>query len=42
MLGETVTKALCKVKFAKLAMSVFIQDTGLDESRSVADEAGAA
>jgi hypothetical protein len=39
MLADALTKALCEVKFAK---SIFIQDTRLDQSESVEDQASAA
>jgi len=42
MLADALTKALCEVKFAKFAKSIFIQDTRLDESESVKDQASAA
>jgi len=42
MLANALSKALCEVKLAKLAKSMFIQDTRLDQSGSVEDQASAA
>jgi hypothetical protein len=42
MLADALTKALCEVKFAKFAKSICIQDTRLDHSGSVEDQASAA
>jgi hypothetical protein len=42
MLAGALTKALCEVKIAKFAKSIFIQDTRLDQSGSVEDQASAA
>jgi hypothetical protein len=42
MLADALTKALCNVKFAKFAKSILIQDTRLDQSGSVEDQASAA
>ena len=42
MLADALTEALCEVKFAKLAKSILIQDTRLDQSGSVEDQASAA
>jgi len=42
MLGDALTKALREVKFAKFAKSILIQDTRLDQSGSVEDQASAA
>jgi hypothetical protein len=42
MLADALTKVLCQVKSAKFAKSIFIQDTQLDQSGSVEDQASAA
>jgi hypothetical protein len=42
MLADALTKALCEVKFEKCAKSILIQDTRLDQSGSVEDQASAA
>ena len=42
MLADALTKALCEVEFAKFAKSILIQDTRLDQSGSVEDQANAA
>ena len=42
MLADALTKALCEVKFATFAKSILIQDTRLDQSGSVEDQASTA
>jgi hypothetical protein len=42
MLADGLTKALCEVKFAKFEKSILIQDTRLDQIRTVEDQARAA
>ena len=42
VLADALTEALCKVEFAELATSILIQDTRLDQSRSVEEQAKAA
>jgi hypothetical protein len=41
MLGDVLSKALCEEKFARIEKRVFIQDTPLNQSGSVEDQASA-
>jgi hypothetical protein len=42
MHADAVTQALCEVKFAKLSVSILIQDSRIDQSGSIQDQASTA